>query len=107
MPQSPYSSNPFRQFGANTTISASSTTARGALSRAMDQSVVVSNPISGSVAFVRFGADDVEATAADFPVLPGQQVILEVPASATHAAVILDTGTGNVYFSAGDGSTLH
>jgi hypothetical protein len=106
MTQSPFYSAPFRQFGGNEAISASTTTARAALDRAKDQTAVVSNSISGSVAFVRFGDDAVEATAADFPVLPGQQRVLDIPARATHVAVILNTGTGTVYVTIGDGSVI-
>lgn len=98
-----YMTAPFRQFGAAGVISASTTSARAALARAKDQVVVVSNPIDGSVCFVNFGTSTNTATNADAAVLSGQSRIFSVPADATHIAVLLDTGTGTIYASCGDG----
>ena len=94
---------PFRQFGAGNVISASTTSARAALVRAADQNVVVSNPISGSVCFVNFGNSANVAVNTDAPVLSGQTRIFSVPLTATHVAVLLDTGSGTVYVQCGDG----
>lgn len=98
-----YHTIPFRQFGNANVISASTTSARAQLARAREQNVVVSNPISGSVCFVNFGNSTNVATNADCAVLPGQSRIFSVPESATHIAVLLDTGTGTIYASCGDG----
>lgn len=97
---------PFRQWGNNTTIAASVTTASGALSRTANQNAVVTNPHATAVAFVKFGNSTVTATANDFPVGPFDKVILEVPGDATHVAVILSAATASIYISAGDGNCI-
>ena len=97
---------PFRQYGNNTAVSSSTTTANGALARSKDQVAVITNPHATSVAFVKFGTTGVEATANDFPVGPGRQSVVSVPAEATHVAVILNASTATIYISVGDGNHI-
>lgn len=99
----PFMTAPFKQFGNANVISASTTAASATLARAKDQTVVVSNPISGSVCFVKFGAAGVVATNAATAVLPGHSRIFTVLEAETTISVILDTGTGTIYASCGDG----
>ncbi len=96
--------DPWRQVGAGNVISASTSSARAALARSATQNnVVVTNPTSGSVCFVNFGDSSNVAINTDAPVLPGTYRIFGVPAAATHVAVLLDTGSGTIYVSCGDG----
>lgn len=69
-------------------------------------SLVVTNA-GPSLAFVRFGTDlSVGAGTSDMPVLPNQRVLLKVNALIRTAGVVLTSGTGRIYFTRGDGSTL-
>lgn len=69
-------------------------------------SVVVTNT-SGSLAYVRFGADpSVGASPADMPVLPNSRVMLGINQLVDYAAGILATGSGSLLFTRGDGSFL-
>jgi hypothetical protein len=101
-----YHSAPFRQHGANTTIAASTTSARGALARTADQTAVLTNPHATSTAFFAFGGAAIDATTAGFPVGPGRQSIVHVPYDATHVAVILNASTSNIHVSVGDGNHI-
>ena len=68
--------------------------------------MVVTNT-TGSLAFVRFGADaTVAASASDMPVLAGSRVIIAANPLITYAAVVLASGTGLVLLTRGDGTFL-
>ncbi len=103
---SAHDNSPFRQYGNNTTISASTSSASGALSRTKDQSAVITNPHATAVAFVKFGNASVAATANDFPVGPARQSIIACPDDATHVAVILSASTASIVVSVGDGNRI-
>jgi hypothetical protein len=96
------STSPFRPAGsvsvAATTVSATSALAGGG------ESVVVTNN-AASLAFVRFGSDStVSASSADMPVLPNSRAMLSVNSLIGFVAVTLASGSGNVFFTRGDGS---
>lgn len=79
-------------------VSASTTSANGTLAIQTDD-VIVSNP-STSVAFVRFSSTAAPtAVTTDFPVVGGSQVRLTKGRSELYIGVILNTGTGTIYFS--------
>ena len=60
---------------------------------------------STSIAFLSLGASTaLTATTADTPVPAGSQVLLGIGATVNAAAVILQTGTGTVFFTRGSGS---
>jgi hypothetical protein len=60
---------------------------------------------SASVAFLSLGASTaLTATTSDMPVPAGSQVLLGIGATVNAAAVILQTGTGTVFFTRGSGS---
>jgi len=85
---------------AATTVSAASPLAGGG------ESVVVTNN-SASVAFVRFGSDNtVSASSADMPVLPNSRVMLSINSLIGFVATALASGSGNVFFTRGDGSFI-
>ncbi len=99
----PFMSSPFRQFGANTTISASTSSAGGALARAADQTAVVTNVGSVTI-FVKFGAGAQTATSADQAVAPNTSRVFGLLASDTHVAAITASSTATVYVGVGDGN---
>lgn len=87
------------------TVSASTTTAAGAFSTGAGiaaNAMVIKNPTT-AVAFVRWGSGAQTAVATDYPVLAGEQAYVPKGISIANVAVILSTGTGNIYFTAGNG----
>jgi hypothetical protein len=59
------------------------------------------------LAYVRFGSDpSVAASIADMPVLPNSRLILSVNSLITYAAAVMQSGSGNIMFSRGDGSIV-
>ena len=99
----------FTPFGSNTTaISASNVSASGALNAPttpMTYSVRVYNACSVA-AFIMFAASSGTATAttSHMPIPSGGVETFEVSPSTTHAAVILASSTGTVYFTTGRGA---
>ena len=98
------STSPFRPIGT-AALNASTTPASIALAGAGD-SVVVTNT-TGSLAYVRFGADpSVSAGQSDMPVLANSRVMLCINPLVTHGAAVLTGGTGSILFTRGEGSFL-
>jgi hypothetical protein len=94
---------PFRPSGT-TLIAATASTGFIPLVGGGDD-VLVTNA-GTALAFVAFGTDGtvtVTATAGT-PVLPGSRLLLSIGGLITTAAVIMATGTANVYFTRGAGS---
>jgi hypothetical protein len=82
------------------TIAATTTVATAALP-GNGESVLVYNA-SAAIAFVRVGGS---ATVNDVPVPPGARMLMQCGAYASLVAVLLSTGTGNVLFVRGSGTT--
>jgi hypothetical protein len=60
---------------------------------------------TGSIAFLSLGAStNLIATSQSLPIPAGSQVLLNVGATVTAAAVLLSSGTGTVYLTRGSGS---
>lgn len=98
------SAQPFLPAGT-ATLAAGSVSASLTLSGAGD-TVLVTNA-SPAVAFVRFGADaSAAAGPKDTPVLPNSRLLLGVNGLITHAAAVLASGTGQVFFTLGCGSVV-
>ena len=92
---------PFRPAGS-VGAAASTTVANVALAGG-GQAILVYNATT-AVAFFRLGgASALTATTADTPVPPGGRMLVDAGPFVTNAAVVLSTGTGNVYFTRGDG----
>ncbi len=94
----------FSPTAATTTLSASTTSANGAL--AGDTTVASSIRVyngSTAVAFIKYGSGAQTATSADLPVAPGATEIFNIGPSVDNVAAILSTGTGNVYVTRGGG----
>lgn len=88
--------------GATTAISASGTTANGALSG--DGNQVRINNSSGQRLFFKFGTAAVTATTSDTPMEAGAiEVFTRSPSAGTYLAVILAASTGTVYATVGQG----
>ena len=83
------------------TIAASTASASASLS--YGDTVIVYNATT-AIAFVAFGAGSATATTASTPVPPGGSLMLFVGPVVNYAAVILSTGSGNVYVTAGTGT---
>lgn len=81
------------------------TSARVALAKTgVNQTVEIQSPAGNSIAFIEFGDSSVAAVAATgYPVMPGVDKIVTVPAAATHVAAIGTTGT-TLYFTCGHGA---
>jgi hypothetical protein len=95
---------PFRATGT-VPLAASTTSANVALAGGGD-SVVVTNT-TGSLAYIRFGADpSVAASVADMPVLANSRAMLGVNSLIAYAAAVLVSGSGTVLLTRGDGSYL-
>jgi len=97
------STQPFRPAGT-ASIAASTTVASVALAGG-GNAVLVYNA-TGATAFFRLGgASGLTATSFDTPVPAGARMLVGGGPFVNHAAVILSSGSGTVYFTLGDGDT--
>lgn len=94
--------SPFRPTG---TVALNAGTSSGSVAlTGGGESVVVTNA-TGFLAYVRFGADaSVSASSFDMPVLPNARVMLCINQLVSHAAGVLESGSGSLLFTRGDGS---
>jgi hypothetical protein len=97
------STQPFRPAGtaslAASTISAATPLAGGG------SAVLVFNA-AAATAFFRLGAAaGLTALASDTPIPPGARMLVDGGPFVSYAAAVLSSGTGNVYFTLGDGDT--
>jgi len=93
---------------ATTTISASTSSARGAIAKQPSgRHQVRLNNATGQRAFYRLCTVSDDATTADIPLEAGALEVVTVNntdrAPITHVAVILSTGSGSFYVSTGHG----
>jgi hypothetical protein len=97
------STQPFRPAGTASVVA--TTTANTVALVGGGNAVLVYNAAS-STAFIRLGgASALTATISDTPVPAGTRTLVGGGPFVSHAAVILSTGTGTVYFTLGDGDT--
>lgn len=99
----------FTPIGNTLTIAASGSSASGTLAQVNS----ATNPVnclrifnaSTGIAFwvVSETANPTAAVATSTPVMPNSVEVFTIDPSAAFAAVILSTGTGNVYFTRGEG----
>jgi hypothetical protein len=95
----------FSPIGNSITVAATTTSVDTALpgSDAPAASLRVINA-SAAVAAIRYGAGAQTAVlATDLPVNAGSTEVFNIPVGVTNVAVILASGTGNVYFTRGGG----
>lgn len=96
--------SPFRPTG---TVGMTATTAAANVVLVGGGDTVVVTNASASLAFVRFGSDaTVIATASDMPVLPNSRVILAVNSLIAYVSAMMQSGSGPLMFSRGDGSII-
>lgn len=92
---------PFRPAG--TAVAAVTTTSANIPLVGSGQALLVYNSTT-AIAFFRLGrASALSASMADTPVPPGGRMLVDAGPFVTNAAVLLSAGTGNVYFTLGDG----
>lgn len=89
--------------GADLNISASTTTASGAITMPNATSFRVCN-LASATAYVRSGDSSVTATTNDTPIVPSVPESFALNPGDTHLAVILASGTGTVSFLFGVGA---
>lgn len=93
-------------FSAGGTVSrtVTSSTANVALAKTgSPQTVMVTSPSGGNIAFIKFGDANVTAAITDTPILPGAIMVLSVNAEATNVAAI-GSATTTLYFTSGHGA---
>jgi hypothetical protein len=97
------STQPFRPAG---TASVAASGSSAAVHLAGGGHAVLVYNASGAAAFFRLGAaTGLTASLTDTPVPPGARMLVDGGPFVSYAAVILSSGTGNVYFTLGDGDT--
>ncbi len=92
-------------FSAGTTVSRTVTnsTASVALGKTgVPQTIMVTSPSGGNIAFIKFGDSTVTALTTDTPILPGAIMVFSITAEATHVAAI-GSATTTLYFTSGHG----
>lgn len=98
------STSAFRPSGT-VPIAAGTTTASASLAGG-GETVLITNA-TNAVAFVRFGSDSsITAANTDMPIQANTRALLSVNALITTVAVVLSTGSGTVYVTRGDGSSI-
>jgi hypothetical protein len=95
---------PFRPTG---TVALSASTLSASIGLAGGGETVVVTNISGSLAYVRFGADpSVSASTTDMPILANSKATLSVNGLVSCASAVLVSGNGTILFTRGDGSFI-
>lgn len=95
-------------FGPNTagtvSIAVTGTSAAVALGKTGPLTCEVQSLAGNAIAFIEFGVSTVAAVAATgYPILPGVDKVVSVPAGATHVAAI-GTASTTLYFTPGHGA---
>ena len=88
---------------ATATLAAGTSSSNVALAGS-GEAVLVYNA-TGVLAFIRFGMDaSVVASSADMPIPPGSRMLIHAGEFSKTVAAILTSGSGNLYFSRGQGT---
>jgi hypothetical protein len=93
---------PFTLGGATTTVAASTTSADEAIATKGRTQILVTNAAT-VLAYIKSGIGAQTATSADTPVLGNSAQTFTIPSNHDTVAVLLASGTGNVYFTVGIG----
>ena len=94
-----YTFNP--SYGTGVTVAPTASTANSAI-RSGTQSLCFTN-LGTVTVYVRTGNSSEVATAADYPILAGQQVTVTRRQDDTHVAYITASGTGSLHIMGGEG----
>jgi hypothetical protein len=93
----------FMATNATRTIAATTTPLRATLPGVARHARVMNG--AASIAFIRFGVNDMDASVAtSMPLGPGAVEVFRVPATAGYVSVVLASGSGPVYVTPGEGS---
>lgn len=96
--------NPFSPSGNSVKVAA--TTASGSVALGSVARTVRVHNAATTIAFIAFGVGAAAAATSgsdSIPLAPGATEVFSVNTGITHAAAILTTGTGDVWFTPGDG----
>ncbi len=94
---------PFRPAG--TVAAAASTTVTNVALNGGGGAVLIYNAATTTAFFRLGGASGLTATMADTPVPAGGRMLVDAGPFVSNAAVLLNSGSGTVYFTLGDGDT--
>jgi len=97
------SMQPFRPAG--TVMAAASTTAANVALVGGGHAVLVYNASAATAFFRLGGVSGLSVSTGDTPVPAGARMLVDSGPFVSHAAVVLSTGAGSVYFTVGDGDT--
>lgn len=102
----PFHSAAFIPFGNSIGIAATTASTSNALTRAKDQTVIVTNAVGNGTLFALLGVSStiVATSLACVPVAAGAQRTLHAAEAQTHIAIALSSGTGSAWVTVGDGS---
>lgn len=89
-------------YGTGIAVTAGGTSAVAALLGATSTALCLTNT-GTDIAYVRTGDATAVATAADYPVLGGQQVSITINANHTHFAYIAPSGSPTLHVMRGEG----
>lgn len=95
--------NPFRPL-ATVTLAASTTAASATLPLTGDALRIVNG--TAAIAFVAIGKGTATATTASYPVPPGEAALIAAGPYIDVVAVLLSSGSGNVYATVGEGTQV-
>lgn len=98
-----------QSFRANGCVSAAATTTSQDVTLPSGGDTIVVDNAGSDFCFVNFGGSAVVATGAPNPSLPvpaGQHRQFACPVTVTTVGVIMNTGTGTIFFTRGDGTAI-
>lgn len=93
--------NPFKPLGT-ITLAASTTEVSAALPVTGDSLRLYNS--AGATAFVAIGKGAALATSSDYPIPPGGTALIAAGPYIDHVSAVLESGTGTVFVTAGDGT---
>lgn len=88
-------------YGSGSTVAPSGTSARTNIGTS--GSVALVTNLGSAIVYVKTGGSAVDATAADFPVYPSNQVTINKQVSDDYIAYITGGDTGSIHIMSGDG----
>lgn len=88
-------------YGSGVSAAPGTTTARSSVG--FNGSNVLVTNLGAVTCYVRVGNSSVVATTADYPVLPGTQIVLQKEINDSHVAYITASGSGSIHLMSGNG----
>jgi hypothetical protein len=97
------SNAPFMPTGATRTHAATASSSSGTIDGSGQGSCFRVQNETDAIAFLKFGTGTQTAAITDLPFRPRSAEVIRIPGNVTDVAVILSTGSGNVYITRGEG----